>query len=449
MQDYKTATKETIKHYRTPEVMETILRVSNSAGFYRWAVGDSTGWYKKKANGAKFAQPMTQQNYKMLTHKHRTLYSTLSFFDTEIFERDFSAWEKQEATFKSKGYVRAYTFGIDIDTKDPVNGHGANIREPQVKQAVEAMAKFFIENLRVHAPNSVYALFSGGGIYVFVHHGVFKDYLRKFGMSKDYPKFVDNLTGALNVLIDELSEKFYKEFPEHEPYVKADSLNNAKRVFKTIFSVHKKHPYAVIPIDIENVKIDFEASRFPLKPEVLAAGKNWYTEYDTDNRFLIFLKPYLENVREIMLKRMQAAVAANGGVMISKNRFTKKEYPPCVKNILSRERGGNGATRALAFLAAFFGQIGVPEEEAKAVWYELAGKWGAATTNVFDSWYKKMNCPSCMTLRTPGAGYPHIDIVNMEACKPDMKCCSVNYTSPVFYVDKELYIEKLKRDLTK
>ena len=113
------------------------------------------------------------------------------------------------------------------------------------------------------------------------------------------------------------------------------------------------------------------------------------------------------------------------------------------------QRTRTAQPECVSFLAAFFGQIGEPEEEAKAVWYELAGKWGAATTNVFDSWYKKMNCPSCMTLRTPGAGNPHIDIVNMEACKPDMKCCSVNYTSPVYYVDKELYIEKLKRDLTK
>jgi len=446
MQDnHKTATKETIKHYRIPDVMETILRVSNSEGGYRWAVGDSTGWYKTKANGAKFAQPMNQQNYKILTHDHRTLYSTLSFFDTEIFENDFGAWEKQEATFKSKGYVRAFTFGIDIDTRDPVNGHGANIREPQVKEAVEAMAKFFIEKLRAHAPNSVYALFSGGGIYVFVHHGVLGDYLRKFVMSKDYPKFVDNLAGALNVLIDELSAEFYKQFPQYEPYVKADSLNNAKRVFKTIFSVHKKHPYAVFPLDIENIKIDFEAAVLPLKPEVLEAGKEWYTKYDEDNRFLIFLKPYLENVREIMLKRMQAATAANGGVHVSKNRFTYSEYPPCVKNILRRARGGNGATRALAFLAAFFGQIGEPEEEAKAIWYELAGRWGASTANVFDSWYQKMNCPSCMTLRTSGAGYPHIDLVNMGACKPDMKCCSVNYSSPVYYVDKELYFSRIPR----
>jgi hypothetical protein len=447
MADYKTATKETIMHYRTPEVMETILRVSNSAGVYRWAVGDSMGWYKTKANGAKFAQPMSQQNYKVLTHDHRTLYSTLSFFDTDIFEKDFRAWERQEATLKSKRYVRAFTFGIDIDTKDPVNGHGVNIKEPQVKEAVEAMAKFFIEKLRAHAPNSVYALFSGGGIYVFVHHGVFKDFLRRFALSNDYHKYVDNLTGALNILIDELSADFYRQFPQHEPYVKADSLNNAKRVFKTIFSVHKKHPYAVIPLDIGNIKIDFEKATIPLKPDVLKAGKEWYTEYDDDNLFLIFMKTYMENVRELMLKRMQAATAANGGVQVSKNRFTTLEYPPCVKNILGRARGGNGATRALAFMAAFFGQIGEPEEEAKAIWYELAGKWGAATANVFDSWYQKMNCPSCMTLRTLGAGYPHIDLVNMGACKPDIKCCSVNYTSPVYYVDKELYIEKLKRDL--
>lgn len=442
----KTATKDTVMHYRTPEVMETILRVSKDSDLLRWAVGDSQGWYKYKKNNRKYAQPLDEQTYKVITHYSRTLHNTLSFFNPDIFCKDFGEMSKEEATRESKEHVGAYTFGIDIDTVDPVNGHGANITEPEVKEAIEAMATFFITKLKEHAPNSIYAAFSGGGIYVFVHHGVFKDYFKRIAFSTDYQKFVETLTYAINNLIDKLSTEFDKEYPQYKPYVKADLLNNSKRVFKTIFSIHKKHPYAVIPLDINNIRIDFGKATLPLGDDILEAGKKWYREFDDNNQFLNFLKPYLENTYELLLKKWQMETADSGGVMISKTRHNFSEFPPCVTGILNRAHGGNGATRALAFLAAFLGQAGEPKAESRAIWYKLAERWGASTTNIFDSWYLKMNCPSCNTLRTLGPGYPHIDIVNVKACKPDMRCYSMGCSNPIYYLDKDLYKEKLKRD---
>jgi len=124
MSDFITSTKETQTHYRTPGVMETILRVSQANGWYRWANGDSKDWYWTKDK----ARKMDETNYKTLTNKHRTLYSTLSLFHENIFDIKFSEYEGKKLQ-KSCQYVNAYTFGIDIDTVDTVNGHGINIQE--------------------------------------------------------------------------------------------------------------------------------------------------------------------------------------------------------------------------------------------------------------------------------------------------------------------------------
>jgi hypothetical protein len=306
----RTSTQETRDHYRRSEVKATILRVSNDSDVSRWAVGDSTGWYGQNMK-KRHAHRMDPMEYIGLIKNFRTLYSTLSFYDPALFKLDFNSVDKEQAKLKSRKMVRAYTFGIDIDSKDAVNEHGANIRDLEIKEAVEMMAKFFISKLKPIAPNSIYASFSGGGIYIFAHHGLFESYIERFSKQDDFGGFTRKLADALNNQIDDISSEFYREFPQYEPLVKADSLNNAKRVFKTIFSIHKKHDFAVIPLDVDNIQIDFERATLPLSQDVLDSGLTWYDKFDDDNRFLGFLKPYLENAHGLQLKRMQTAVAAS------------------------------------------------------------------------------------------------------------------------------------------
>jgi hypothetical protein len=103
---------------------------------------------------------------------------------------------------------------------------------------------------------------------------------------------VEYLTDALNSLIKALSDDFFREFPQYKPYVKADELNQAKRTFKTIYSIHKKHPYAVIPLDVDNPIIDFELA-CPLKMKSWKQGRigTWNTMmimvfFNSSNRIL-------------------------------------------------------------------------------------------------------------------------------------------------------------------
>jgi hypothetical protein len=446
MSDFITATTDTRAHYRTPGVMETILRVSNSDSLYRWANGDNKDWYWGKAR----ARKMTKFHYNDLTDKHRTLYSTLSYFHVGIFDVKFSDYEGQKLQ-KSCQYVNAYTFGIDIDTVDTVNGHGVNIREPEVKQAVEAAAQFFCDRLREYAPNSVYCLFSGGGIYVFLHHGVLARFFDNIASSEskdNYSRFVRTLPDALNIFTKKLSDDFFILNPEYREFVKIDLLNGAKRIFKTIFSIHKRHDFAVIPLDPVNVKIDFDRATMPLDETVIVEGKKWYIEYDETVDFLNVINPILKSSEEKIITKEIKAEACHTDFKISETKHDFLAYPPCIKYILSLGSCGTGATRALTYLATFLGQIEPDADKAYQIWIDLARRWhaDAAETNVFQSHYGILNCANCTTLNTLKGGFPYVDIVEIGACKPDLRCMQIGQTNPIYYTDQKMYAEKLRDD---
>ena len=170
-----------------------------------------------------------------------------------------------------------------------------DIHDPEVKKAVEDMAQFYADKLREHAPNSVYVAYSGGGIYILVHHMVFAPYFEKSRNTDNADVRLLILLDAFDSLIGDLDTEFFKLHPEHLGKVKADQLNNSQRVFKTIFSMHKTLDYAVIPLDPDYVNIDFERATLPLESEVIIEGQSWYSKYDDGTDFLNnVLKSYLE-----------------------------------------------------------------------------------------------------------------------------------------------------------
>ena len=51
--------------------------------------------------------------------------------------------------------------------------------------------------------------------------------------------------------------------------IKYDALNNSKRIFKCILSIHKSRPYAVTPLNRDAIKIDLKRARVPLKDDMI------------------------------------------------------------------------------------------------------------------------------------------------------------------------------------
>ena len=120
-----------------------------------------------------------------------------------------------------------------------------------------------------------------------------------------------------------------------------------------------------------------------------------------------------------------------------------ERFPPCIKNIILKgdaenpdemenvnEKGkgketdkGKGATRAAAILAAFLGQAGWSEADARTLWSELVKRAGMDVENrIFDEWFGRMHCPKCETLKKESKGYPDLGVANLGICRPDEAC---------------------------
>ena len=333
----------------------------------------------------------------------------------------------------SKMNTKSYTFSVDIDAIGDIHDH-------TVKQAVEDLAQFHADEFRKYAPNSVYILFSGGGVYVHVHHKVFQEYFNNLGYP--YDESVQSLLTGFGGWLDDISKRFFLKYPQHEGKAKADSLNDAKRIFKTIFSLHNSKPYAVIPLDPDNIKINFDKAKLPLKEDVLDAGDRWYRDYDMDGKMLDEAIRYSEQAK---IKHPKREYDDSIGYERSEVPISVEEWPPCMQNLIKLE---HGTTRARAVICAFMGQMGIPEQEAYNIFLDLSTRWNQHTTNVFESNYRVLRTPYCKTLNSDdNSGYPHgRSLKNLDICKADIGC--INCGSPRYYADKQANIERLRWKLT-
>lgn len=116
---------------------------------------------------------------------------------------------------------------------------------------------------------------------------------------------------------------------------------------------------------------------------------------------------------------------------VSSKPVPVEEFPPCIRNILQAFQAGNergkGKHRSAAILAAFLGQAGWNETEAKQLWSQVAG----VEERIFTEWFQKMHCPKCETLKRTGEGYPDLGIADLDICQPDEKCR--DFQGPVEY----------------
>jgi hypothetical protein len=421
------------RHYSTAEIKKNVIRVSRDCGNFRASNGDSFSWYKKQ-NGKKVKWCLANDvDYMEMVFKYRTFYWTLNIFDPEIFVIDYNTVEKNDSPAISRQYTVGYTFGVDID-----KGHETDIHDPKVKKAVEDMAQYFSNILREYVPNSVYCLYSGGGIYVMVHHKVFDQFFDQFRNDPKDPwdKMSQVLGNAFDHLIGDLTYEFFRLHPNYIGKVKADQLNNSQRVFKTLFSIHKKLDYAVVPLDPKNIEINFENASIPLKTEIIKLGDNWYTEYDHGGYLLAnLLKPFFEqsynNIKKTHLKEGQHEFNCSP-IPIE----DIEKWPPCMRNLYRLPCCDEGQTRALAVFSSFLGQIGIEEDQAYKMVSELAGRWGARLENIFSSYFKRMKVPTCQRLISDdNRGFPKgVSIKMLGVCKPDIRC--MNVPSPCYYTDK-------------
>lgn len=443
--------EEIRKHYLNPSVMNTIIRVSTSGNYSRAGAKyteyldkegntkTSIDWYKgsgshKQRDHLYKIDLSSKQNYVNAVGYKRTLYWTLNFFDKGIYSLDYKGIGSGVGTTRSAAYTHACTFGIDIDAGKSFDIH------TDAKAAVESLAQFYSDKFREYLPNSVYLLYSGGGIYVLIHHSVFENYFKQYQNEPDWLVRLQALYDAFNALIDTLRDEFFKLHPEFEGKVKPDALNSVQRLFKCIYSVHKKLDYAVIPLDPKNVQIDFKKAELPLSASVLEEGNNWYTKFDDGTEFIEkVLQPHL-TVAHTKEKKKRESVALLPNIPVSSEPLEDiSKWPPCMRNLYNLPTCGEGATRGLAAFAAYLGQIGLDEAKARTLFNELSTRWGTGTEHIFSSYFRKMKVATCTRLReNNNKGFPEgVSLKVLNVCKPDVKCLSI--PSPRYYADNRAY----------
>jgi len=412
------ATDPTIEHYQRPEIKAAIIAYCTNDWAIRALNGDN-GWYKRAAEPGK-VQLTTPDDYDFLIRKHRTLYATLDLLDpgmkavSERWDDRRGAPEKPIGTLAN---CLAFTLSVDIDSIRGPNGEDITT-SPEIKSAVEAAGQFFVDYLREHGVRkSVHCLSSGGGIYHHIHHALFRS--NPDWSPEDRDHAFRSATSAFNSLIGDISKQFFEQHPECKGKVKFDQLNNQKRKFKTLFSIHKRLPFAVIPLNPDHIEIDFAKAKLPLSFDVLAEGACWYQSYDLGEKEALkkLLAPYVEQAEGEMKERK----VKTGNYEIP--RFSKpippEKWPPCMKNIFQKAEPGLGPHRALAVLAAYLYQAGWPEDEAFKLWESVAERAGVEA-RIFDQWYGLMSCPSCQTLQSESAGYPKVGLGGLGYCEG---CC--------------------------
>ena len=410
----QTSTGLTPEHYRRQEVREVILRFSQDVDAWRPLNGDQ-GWYISHGKGD--VRLRSPEDYENTIEKYRTLYATLDLLDPAV-KKISQPWnETNRAPAEPIGTFRdclAYTLGADIDSI------GNIIEDPPVKLAVEEAGKFLVETLKeAGVSKSVYCLYSGGGIYVLIHHELLR--AKPDWTQEEKEEAFRSLTGAYNMWLENVENEFFKIHTEHVGKVKIDKINNQKRKFKCIFSIHKKHDFAVIPLDPENISIDFERARLPLSVDVLAEGENWYKDFDVGEKE--GLKTILASYVQLAKEDLQQRKERTGSYDISRRSepLPIESWPPCMRNIREKAEPGKGPHRACAALAAYLYQAGWSQEEGCNLWHQVADRCGVEA-RIFECWYGQMSCPNCSTIQENSSGYPKVGLGGLGYCEPDERC---------------------------
>ena len=413
-------------HYKA--VKPIIMNLAKEGDTWRAGNGDFSKWYRYEGEKVRLFDLTNSEDYDYLAANHRSLYWTLNFFDDglrkETIPKSLHNEHGDKITIGSFADTRTYSLGVDIDSLD-------SITKKDIRESVEKLSQYMADRFRETCPTSVYSCFSGGGVYIYIHQSLFT---KKFEDDEKAEYSWKMLTGCFNAYIKDIESDFFKEYPECKGKVKADAINTKKRVFKTLFSVHKKYPFAVTPFDIENIKIDLQKSKLPLDPDVIKSGKEWMKKYNVDER-----NPLVERLKKYEDSVKIVDDDTKYEITVLAEKADEKEWPPCMLKIASMKRPEgaksiSGATRMKTAIATFLGQAGYDKEEALGIFKAVSHQVGGPNTNIFESWYKKMSCPTCETIKKRGSGFPHMDMGELELCQPNDRCKGIKH--PIEYIGK-------------
>jgi len=412
-----TATQKTIVHYQRAEVKQIITKFCQPAENEWRPLNGDEGWYIAADTGG--IRLRTPDDYDDTLLKYRTMYALLDIFMPSV-KTQSTQWDSiKNEPYETLGTLRecvAYTLGADIDSI------AHDMKKPEVKAAVEALAGYLVKRLKdAGIERSVHCLMSGGGIYVLLHHELCRCPAELIGAEREI--FFRTRLDAFKMFLADVEHGFYEDHNDLREVVKIDKLTNQKRKFKCICSYHKKLDLAVIPLDPNNLVVDFAKAKLPLSDEVLAECASWYGSYAAEEQAALdkLLDPYMAITREAAQNHVNKAAKPTTEIPRRQDPLDAKLFPPCIQNIIQHVAPEKGPHRALAVLSTYLYSVGWDDTKAIDVWSSLADKCGVEE-RIFDQWYGQMKCPTCATIQQTADGYPNIGLGGLGYCEPDPHC---------------------------
>lgn len=420
-EDIKSLTRAAIKqHYRREEVKQIIRTFADYNGCHKAGKHDETGLYQYTKNKRRLLDFCSDEDYNFIIRTaDRVLLSTLNHFDADLF----SQWELKEDPSPG-GFPETVYFmlSVDIDLAED-----NTVDDAKALEALRTAGRFIYQKLSAVTDNKIMAMFSGNGVYIHLHPHL--PYLGTGYSANEKEELYDVLTKAFNLYLQALESELYQEHPQVHGLVKIDAINNKKRFFKTVLSLHRRLPYVVFPIDPED---DFQIplKSIPLSENDFQEAERLVHDFMTAEitkkarqDLLEVLKPCTEQIKinkreykELDIEIPEEAIPID---------IIKSE--PVTAAIMHPDGWSKGNTRRAGYIAAMLNLCGWDNESVHAYIEGIAADWNVgALSHVIDSWIG-MFPPSIPTIYHKGSGYPMMNFGDCNINLPDKP----SYHSPL------------------
>jgi hypothetical protein len=408
------------RHYRREEVRNIIRKYADYKGCHKAGKHDETGLYQYKKNQRRLMDFCNDSDYNfIIRNADRVILSTLNYFNIDLFNQWTPTEDSSPGGFPETEY---FSLSVDIDLADDYT-----VNDAKALAALRTAGQFIHQQLNDVTCGKLLAMFSGNGVYIHLHPHL--PYLGPGYSANEKEELYDLLTRAFNLYLQSLEEGLYQEHPEVHGLVKIDAINNRKRYFKTVLSMHRRLPFVVFPIDPED---DFQIplKSIPLSEDDLQEAErlvhDFMTAEITKNArqdLLKVLSPYSEQIKinRREYKELDITIPEEA-IPIS---IIKSE--PVTAAIMHPDGWSKGNTRRAGYIAAMLNLCGWDKDSIHAYIEGMAEDWNVgALSHVIDSWIG-MFPPSIPTIYQKGSGYPMMNFGDCNINLPDKP----DYNSPL------------------
>lgn len=413
--------KDLKEHYTREEVKKEILKRATFQDYWRMGKAGHKGVYHLEEDRPyQLDKDYDEIVERIIDNGDRSLYWTLNFNTQKSREK-----KKKDNDTGSKmpidyGDSRAFSFAADIDIKD----EETNVNDAETREALEKAAQFIADRFKDITEENVYAYFSGNGVYVLMHEGVFNKHLDinkqlsdiedeevlEEALTKLSERDLEEFCQKFNIWLRDIEDEMHEEIPETE-VIGVDAINMKNRVFKSLFSIHSSLDYACIPLDTDDIKIDLDKASLPLTDEVIEEARDWYPRQPSNVgkarvEFVDLMRNiYMDSESQNYLDSEEAKELS--GMIEEEMKGTdhdQAKFPDIIRRIMKKgQKFGKSGARSSAILSGFLS--GIKHPKGKEIWKKTCKKRGMPTSNIWESWTMP---PNYQTLKEKETGFPHM-----------------------------------------